>query len=118
VGQQTTLTKHNAAVVGPRIDLLIARAEMHECDLVAKNRWGGFLYVGDGKFRVSRRGTPAIPDALLRATALLPKGEITYTCVPPGSGTRIGIDRDEDGVLDGDDHDTRRGGGKNGVSLD
>jgi hypothetical protein len=113
VGQQTTLTEGNAAVAGPRIDLLIARADAHECDLVAKNRWGGFLYIGDGQFRFSRSGTPAVPDRLLRATALLPMGEITYTYVPPGSGTRIGIDRDEDGVLDGDDPDTQR---KNGVS--
>ena len=29
--------------------------------------------------------------------------EVTYTCVPPGSGYRIGIDRDEDGVLDLDE---------------
>jgi len=113
VGQQTTLTEGNAAVAGPRIDLLIARADAHECDLVAKNRWGGFLYIGEGRFKFSRQGIPAIPDWLLRAMALLPKGEITYTCVPPGSGTRIGIDRDEDGVPDSDDHDTRR---KNGVS--
>ena len=32
-------------------------------------------------------------------------GELTYTCTPPGSGVRIGIDRDEDGVLDGDEED-------------
>lgn len=43
------------------------------------------------------------------ATTHLPHGEITYTCVPPGSGLRIGLDRDEDGILDGDDHNTRRG---------
>jgi len=104
VGQQATLTRHNAAEVGPRIDLLIARAEEDECDLVAKNRQGGFLYVGNGKFRFSRKGIPKIPDPLLRATAHLPGGEITYTCVPPGSGRRIGLDRDADGILDGNDH--------------
>jgi hypothetical protein len=31
------------------------------------------------------------------------EGEVTLTCVPPGSGVRIGIDRDEDGILDGDE---------------
>jgi DNA-binding beta-propeller fold protein YncE len=30
---------------------------------------------------------------------------MTYTCTPPGSGTRIGIDRDLDGALDGDEED-------------
>lgn len=104
VGQQTTLTATNAAAVGPRIDLLIARAEEDECDLVAKNRLGGFLYVGEGKFRFSRKGIPKIPDPVLRATAHLRGGEITYTCVPPGSGRRIGLDRDDDGILDGNDH--------------
>jgi len=29
--------------------------------------------------------------------------ELTFTCVPFGSGTRIGIDRNEDGIYDVDD---------------
>jgi DNA-binding beta-propeller fold protein YncE len=103
VGQQITLTKRNGDVAGPRIDLLIASADARECDLVAKNRLSGFLYVGNGKFKVSRKGKLTIPDMLLRTSAHLPDGEITYTCTPPGSGVRIGIDHDEDGVLDGDD---------------
>jgi YVTN family beta-propeller protein len=27
--------------------------------------------------------------------------ELTFTCVPPGTGTRLGLDRDEDGLYDG-----------------
>jgi hypothetical protein len=27
--------------------------------------------------------------------------DVTFTCVPPGLGTRLGLDRDEDGLLDG-----------------
>ena len=88
-----SLTKHNAAVAGPRIDLLVARADYHECDLVAKNRWDGFLYVGEGKFRISRKGIKRISDPLLRATAHLPGGELTYTCVPPGSGPTLTVPR-------------------------
>ena len=42
-------------------------------------------------------------DAQLRAQADVPGQERTYTCVPPGSGLRMGIDRDADGCLDGDD---------------
>jgi hypothetical protein len=30
---------------------------------------------------------------------------VTYTCTPPGSGERLGIDRDGDGALDGDEED-------------
>jgi hypothetical protein len=32
---------------------------------------------------------------------------VTFTCVPRGSGQRIGIDRDGDGILDGDERDAR-----------
>ena len=28
---------------------------------------------------------------------------VTYTCVPPGSGFRLGVDRDGDGYRDGDE---------------
>ena len=27
--------------------------------------------------------------------------EMSFTCVPPGLGERLGVDRDEDGLLDG-----------------
>src|SRR2546422_5206515 len=37
---------------------------------------------------------------LFRSQVALTGQELTYTCVPPGSGVRIGIDRDEDGFPD------------------
>ena len=45
--------------------------------------------------------------ARISLTALIsqagtPGQELTFTCVPPGSGVRLGIDRDLDEVLDGD----------------
>jgi DNA-binding beta-propeller fold protein YncE len=104
VGQQITLTRTNAAVVGPRIDLLQARAAatftsktlggtVTECDLVAKLSLAGtprgFLYnAGADAFVPSGSGVN-VPDALFRALALIPGQEITFTCVPPGSGARI-----------------------------
>jgi hypothetical protein len=97
VGQQITLTKQNGLVAGSRIDLLMASADKRDCDLVAKSRVGGFLYVGNGKFRSLRHRVPNIPDAFLRTAALLPDGEITYTCMPPGSVMQISSDHDEDG---------------------
>jgi hypothetical protein len=104
------LTGSNGGVAGPRIDLLIARANAGECDLVVKgqvrNQEIGFLYSGAGMFKSDREAIPPIPDALLRLIPVLTSGrELTYTCVPPGSGTRIGIDRDGDGHLDGDEVD-------------
>jgi DNA-binding beta-propeller fold protein YncE len=109
VGQQVTLTAENKAVAGPRIDLLMSRASVGECDLIAKYQLGslgiGFLYVGGGEFLTDREVVPAIPDSVVRSFASLPGGSMTYTCVPPGSGVRMGIDRDEDGALDGDELD-------------
>jgi DNA-binding beta-propeller fold protein YncE len=112
VGQQTTLTKDNAAVAGARIDLLIDRARAGECDLVAKGESDhgekGYLYdVASDRFLGNRRRDAPISDASLRLRAFQDGGELTYTCTPPGSGVRIGIDRDEDGVLDGDEEDAR-----------
>jgi len=109
VGQQITLTRTNGAVAGPRVDLLRARADVGECDLVAKTQDGGqprgYLYIGAGSFRPDRHARPVLSDAALRLSAGQGGHEVTYTCAPPGSGERIGIDRDLDGVLDGDDGD-------------
>jgi hypothetical protein len=108
VGQQITLSAANAAAVSPRIDLLAARANAGECDLVAKGRAGGrvagYLYQpGSGLFLQDSAGSPPLSRALLSLRALFPKHEITFTCAPPGSGVRIGIDRDSDGFLDRDE---------------
>ena len=51
-----------------------------------------------------RRVSAAVKARMaLRALSRLRSGEVTFTCVPPGSGLRIGIDRDDDGILDGDE---------------
>jgi DNA-binding beta-propeller fold protein YncE len=110
VGQQTTLTPTNGAAVGARIDLLIDRARAGECDLVVKSGGNhgekGYLYdVASGLFRGNRSHDAPLSDADLRQRAAQKDGELTYTCTPPGSGARIGIDRDEDGILDGDEED-------------
>ncbi|WP_437942783.1 YncE family protein [Sorangium sp. So ce341] len=107
VGQQVTLTATNAAVAGPRVDLLISRADAGECDLVAKSSLLqaqiGFLYTGGGTFMGDRQSLPPIPDAALRQLPALYGRALTYTCMPVGSGFRTGVDRDRDGILDGDD---------------
>jgi len=47
-----------------------------------------FLYQGGGTFL--RRPTGEIlSEAAVRALANQPGGELTFTCVPPGSGARI-----------------------------
>jgi DNA-binding beta-propeller fold protein YncE len=106
VGQQVTLTADTASVAGPRINLLVARANAGECDLVVKGRLPqeevGFVYRGNGHFKGDRQALLPVADAALRQQVLL-GGALTYTCMPPGSGRRVGIDRDLDGFLDGDE---------------
>jgi DNA-binding beta-propeller fold protein YncE len=107
VGQQITLRSSSTAAVGSRVNLLRQRADAGECDLVAKTRIdddeAGFLYVGSGLFVRDRRGQPPITDAALRNLARELGRPVTYTCVPSGSGERVGVDRDGDGSWDGDE---------------
>jgi len=104
VGQQITLNASNASTVAARIDLLIQQADLQRCDLVARqNVNNGYFYVGAGNFRSSVASAPTITDINLRALASQTNNDITYTCVPPGSGIRVAIDRDEDGALNLDE---------------
>lgn len=109
VGQQVTLSGKGSAATRARIALLQDRAEAGDCDLTVKaslqGREAGLLYVGNDRYRLDRRSTAPIRGEAVRALA--GSREITYTCVPPGSGVRVALDRDEDGVWDGDE---RHGG--------
>jgi 6-phosphogluconolactonase (cycloisomerase 2 family) len=109
VGQQTTLTSTNAGTVGGRIDLIIARAAASECDVVVKGTLAGeqrgWYRLGGGTFQSDRAAETPLTDVALRAVASTPGQDLTYTCVPPGSGERIGVDRDDDGIYDGDEAD-------------
>jgi hypothetical protein len=107
VGQQITLTSTSPAAVGTRISLMIARAAVNECDLVVKGNLAGvqrgWVRQANGTFKSDRASDAPLTDTQLRAQAATAGQERTYTCVPFGSGTRIGIDRDLDGCLDADD---------------
>jgi len=109
VGQQITLTAGSPAAVVSRVELLRQRADAGECELIAKTEIlgteAGFLYVGSGLFKSDRRALPPIPDAALQLLATRGGLPVTYSCVPPGSGERIGVDRDGDGFWDGDERD-------------
>jgi MYXO-CTERM domain-containing protein len=118
VGQQATLTATSGADTLQRIDLLIARADatyyvdpvsgpVKECDLIVKGvldgAYRGWLYQGSNTFRSDDSAEPPWSKADLLAVADDPGQPLTFTCVPPGSGTRMGINRDRDIFLDADD---------------
>ncbi len=106
VGQQATLTTANAAAAAPRITLLEAQAAAGACDLVVRaqlaGRDAGFV-LRDGSFVPNSLSRPPLSDAALRGLVGTEANALTFTCVPPGSGWRIGIDRDGDGYADGDE---------------
>lgn len=108
VGQQVTLTGANGSAVGPRIDLMIRRAEtlftskalggaVRECDLVVNVAQGGrvkgFLYDPVARNFIPDDGSSRVSDSAVRALVGTPGQEVTYTCVPPGSGSRIALNR-------------------------
>jgi YVTN family beta-propeller protein len=110
VGQQVTLDAESIDAPSLALDryaLLRARSEAGDCDLVVRGLAGaherGFLHEGGGVYRSDRTGESPTEDQLadlVRAGTIL-----TVTAAPPGSGTRMAIDRDEDGFLDGDEID-------------
>jgi cysteine-rich repeat protein len=109
VGQQITLTDANAAVVSDRIGRLVAQAAASECDVVVKGNVAGqqrgWYRRSDGKFRSDRSSEPLLTEAALRGLPATTGQPLTYTCVPPGSGVRVGVDRDEDTFFDRDELD-------------
>jgi len=126
VGQQVTLSQSllagpNAADLNGRVDLLIQRAATpftsqilggatRECDLVAWLVDGGsagaargYLRQTDGSF-LPDDGTHSIAESALRAKATAVGQELSFACVPPGSGQRMARDRDLDTALNGLDN--------------
>jgi DNA-binding beta-propeller fold protein YncE len=121
VGQQATVTSTSQADTLARVDLLVQRADttyytnqefgtVKECDLIAKGVIGGvqrgWLYVGGNNFQGDLEGEPLWSKNQLLAEANVPGQAITFTCVPPGSGQRMGIDRDSDTLLNAEDTTT------------
>lgn len=110
VGQQITLDSDSSEDTKARLELLRQRASVStpkpECDLIAKgnvaNVARGFLLQPNGSFQ-SDSTDERYSFEELTDLARAPGGALTFTCVPPGSGVWMGIDRDENGVLDLDE---------------
>ena len=113
VGFQITFSgpNNNAAPLLAQLQTLRDQFDSTYIDLVAKGRIvdvqhpagvpRGWLYVGGDQWQPDVTG-PTISSAALRALGGLGT-EVTVTGVPRGSGQRIGIDRDRDTYLDGDE---------------
>ena len=105
VGAQTTATGVNND--SARINSFIALANANALGLIVKGNVGGvargYLFVS-GAFKSDRALDATLSSAALLALAAS-NSELTYTLVPAGSQTRLGIDRDLDGFFDRDELD-------------
>ncbi|MBT8132429.1 MAG: thrombospondin type 3 repeat-containing protein [Gammaproteobacteria bacterium] len=118
VGQQITLDSNSDAATDARVDLLLERADeifvsqilggvVTEADIVVKGTVNGeqrgWQRLANGDYRSDRAAEADLTESNLRALAATPGQALTFSAVVPGDGYRIGIDRDADGALDGDD---------------
>jgi len=116
VGYSRTVTKNNVVsqLVKDDLALLMGEAAKGNCDLVARGLFRseqrGFSYDPTRNVFVSDRAADK-PFSLNDLNRELAAGRalLTFIGVPPKSGLRIGIDRDLDGVLDGDEGASRYG---------
>jgi hypothetical protein len=113
VGQQVTVTPSNRtrSDVSNRLNLLVQRALVTspraECELVAKgviqNVAKGWVMNGSQSFVPNLSTESPLTLQALLDQAGTAGAAVTFTCAPPGSGTRVAVDRDADGVLDRND---------------
>lgn len=106
VGRQFTVAGESLAHDRWLFDLLMARSTAGDCELIARgweaNMLRGWLY-RVGVFESDRRDEKALdPEALLGRYSHSSE-PVTFTCVPPGDGRRNALDRNLDGILNGDD---------------
>lgn len=109
VGQQITLPNTDEAQTLARIDMLHQRAQVKgdlpECDLVVQGVWQGeqrgAVMMDDGVFQSDKQSQSYSLNEL-KALANENGNYLTFTCVPHNSGVRIAIDKDLDGIYNGD----------------
>ena len=108
VGLQVTVNGDNKSSrwVVERIRLLMNQAAAGNCDLIVTGFYRraprGFFYAGNNRFKSDRQGEPYVSwDSLVAAAGA--GAELTFMGVLPGTGMRLGIDRDNDGVLNADE---------------
>lgn len=110
VGQQVTLAAGYGTDSRSRLNLLTDRAVVTapraECDLIAQGAVDGELrgyFMDQVESLQSDRSAERVTLDELIGKIDTNDALVTFTCVPPGSGNLFGIDRNENGVLDGDE---------------
>jgi DNA-binding beta-propeller fold protein YncE len=106
VGRQLTITGEPAPDQRQMLHLLEIRSAAEECDLTARvwegRKQRGWLY-RDYAYHGDRRDEKSLETEALLGRYRNTGEPITFTCVPPGDGRRSALDRDLDGIVDGDE---------------
>jgi hypothetical protein len=94
--------------LSPKLQLLEARAAAGDCDVIAKGTRDGapvgmVLDAVLATWHTDRAGLGPYTTQELRDLAGVGRAEWLLTAVPPGTGERSGVDRDRDGIADGDE---------------
>jgi hypothetical protein len=99
---------------------MTTRAQVGDADLVVQGvvdgEQRGWLLQPSGMFRPDSDTGSEVAASALMALAQTPGQQLTFTAVPPGSGERIALDRDENAVLNADEPVVVGGGGGGGSS--
>jgi DNA-binding beta-propeller fold protein YncE len=108
IGQQVTLNKTNKTAVLARIELLFARMDAGDNEVIIKGIDAGVIFGGvrlpNGTFqRDDIKQAPISQNELLKL-AESDAQELTFTAVPLGSSRRMGVDYDDDRVLNANDN--------------
>jgi YVTN family beta-propeller protein len=108
VGLQVTVNADDKAssTVTDRINLLMAQAQAGNCELIVRGLYGGaqrgFVYIGNGMFQSDKKAeAPFSLQTLLQSAG--DRAELTFTGVALGSGASLALDRNHDGILNGDE---------------
>lgn len=121
-GQQITLSAdHQSQPARSRLALLESRASapfvskvmggvVTECDLIAKGTVNGeargyFYETSTQSYAPDRASEARIGRQEMLSLATNGDNRVTFTCMPPGSGIRAGLDRDRDGRFNRDEID-------------
>src|SRR5262249_16279096 len=83
----------------------MSQASAGNCELVVRGIFNGaqrtFLFTGPNQFQPDRQGEASVTSqALIQAADA--DAELTFMGVPIGAGRRLSIDREGNGILDGD----------------
>lgn len=110
VGREVVVTPQSAGTVAVQQEreLLEERAVLAEVDLVAHGRLAGadVSYLFDpaaAAYVPARRGGAMRTGAELELLVAQSQGRLVLLAAPPSTGVRLGLDRDLDGLLDGDE---------------